>query len=331
MQVSISSSKETKYGIIRNLSIRYLMLREKLNVHYNQNNNTHSYYNENYHNNKFTSHLISNQEKIELQNLYGPRYMEIYDQCNNLLKDFEIDFNRLKEEQQKRIVPSFNEAESKLINQNIQMISDKMTKKLKKCKFLAKELKTLLASSDIDDNIKINMYQNLLNRLAETSRALQINEELYLQKYQELNGYDESFFSSNQNNNIINTNNNTINNINNYDSIETSQTQNFLSINSTAKKLDVAKERNKEIDVMVNTVNELKTIFEEVSNMVIFQGTILDRIDYNTYQSRHNIRRGNRELEDTHERLKSGCVRRLNQILIIAIFIMSILIIFKFF
>ena len=326
MLTSISSTKENKFGIIRNLSIRYLMIREKLNINYNK--NRYSNYLETSHNERFTSHLISSKDKIELQNMYSPKYMEIYEQCNNLLKDLDIEFNKLKEEQQKRIVPSFNEAESKLINQNIQMISDKMTKKLKKCKFLSKELKTLLASSDIDDNIKINMYQNLLNRLAETSRALQINEELYLQKYQELNGYDESFFSNNQNNNIINTINN---NINNYDSIETNQTQNFLSINSTAKKLDVAKERNKEIDVMVNTVNELKKIFEEVSNMVIFQGTILDRIDYNTYQSRHHIRRGNRELEETHERLKSGCIRRLNQILIIAIFIMSILIIFKFF
>ena len=326
MLTSITSTKENKFGIIRNLSIRYLMIREKLNINYNKNSN--SNYLETSHNERFTSHLISSKDKIELQNMYSPKYMEIYEQCNNLLKDLDIEFNKLKEEQQKRIVPSFNEAESKLINQNIQMISDKMTKKLKKCKFLSKELKTLLASSDIDDNIKINMYQNLLNRLAETSRALQINEELYLQKYQELNGYDESFFSNNQNNNIINTINN---NINNYDSIETNQTQNFLSINSTAKKLDVAKERNKEIDVMVNTVNELKKIFEEVSNMVIFQGTILDRIDYNTYQSRHHIRRGNRELEETHERLKSGCLRRLNQILIFAIFIMSILIIFKFF
>ena len=326
MLTSISSAKENKFGIIRNLSIRYLMIREKLNINYNKINN--SNYLETTHNERFTSHLISSKDKIELQNIYSPKYMEIYEQCNNLLKDLDIEFNKLKEEQQKRIVPSFNEAESKLINQNIQMISDKMTKKLKKCKFLTKELKTLLANSDIDDNIKINMYQNLLNRLAETSRAFQINEELYLQKYQELNGYDESFFSSNQN--IINTNN-TINHINNYDSIETNQTQNFLSINSTAKKLDIAKERNKEIDVMVNTVNELKKIFEEISNMVIFQGTILDRIDYNTYQSRHHIRRGNRELEETHERLKSGCIRRLNQILIIAIFIMSILIIFKFF
>ena len=63
--------------------------------------------------------------------------------------------------------------------------------------------------------------------------------------------------------------------------------------------------------------------------MVLYHGTILDRIDYNTYQARYNIRRGNRELEETHENLKSGCLKRLNQILIFAIFIMSILFIFK--
>jgi syntaxin 16 len=308
------SSKEKNNGVSRNLSMRYIMIREKMNIHYNKKNNIKSYFNEN-NSDRFTSQLISSKDKIELQNLQSPRYMDMYEQCNNLLKDLEIEFNKLKEEQQKRIVPTFDETNTKLINQNIQMISDKMTQKLKKCKYLTKELKSLLANSSLDDNIKINMYQNLLNRLAEITREIQINEEKYLQKYQELNGYEESFF--------------TINNSNNLDSIETLQSHAFNSNNK--KKIDISKERNKEIDQMVNTVNELKNIFQDVSNMVIFQGTILDRIDYNTYQGRYNIRRGNRELEESHERLKSGCLRRLNQILIIAIFIMSILIIFKFF
>ena len=35
--------------------------------------------------------------------------------------------------------------------------------------------------------------------------------------------------------------------------------------------------------------------------MVIYQGTILDRIFYNTYQSRHNIKRGKRELVENQE------------------------------
>jgi syntaxin 16 len=310
---SISSSKEKNNGVSRNLSMRYIMIREKMNIHYNKKNNIKSYFNDN-NNDKFTSQLISSNDRIELQNLQPPRYMDMYEQCNNLLQDLEIEFNKLKEEQQKRIVPSFDETNTKLINQNIQMISDRMTQKLKKCKYLTKELKTLLANSSLDDNIKINMYQNLLNRLAEISREMQINEEKYIQKYQELNGYEESYF--------------TINNTNNLDSIETFQSHVF---NSNKKKVDITKERNKEIDQMVNTVTELKNIFQDVSNMVISQGTILDRIDYNTYQGRHNIRRGNRELEESHESLKSGCLRKINQILIIAIFIMSLLIIFKFF
>jgi syntaxin 16 len=314
---SISSSKEKNNGVTRNLSMRYIMIREKMNIHYNKNNNIKSYFNEN-NNDKFTSQLISSKDRIELQSLQPPRYMDMYEQCNNLLQDLEIEFNKLKEEQQKRIVPSFDETNTKLINQNIQMISDRMTQKLKKCKYLTKELKSLLANSSLDDNIKINMYQNLLNRLAEISREMQINEEKYIQKYQELNGYEESYFT-------INNTNNT----NNLDSIETFQSHVFNSNNK--KKIDITKERNKELDQMVNTVNELKNIFQDVSNMVISQGTILDRIDYNTYQGRHNIRRGNRELEESHESLKSGCLRRVNQILIIAIFIMSLLIIFKFF
>ena len=306
------SFKESKYGISRNLSMRYLMIREKLNINYSKENNIRTYISENISNNRYTSKLIQSNDKIELQNVNNPKYMDIYEQCDNLLKDFDIEFNKLKEEQQKRIVPNFNETESKLITQNINMISTKMTQQLKKCKQLAKQLKTLLAESDLDENVKINMYQNVLNRLAETSRALQINEEMQLQKYQEFNGGEDSFF-----------------NINNFDSIETTQTQNFKSTDT--KKVDISKERNKEIDQIVKTVNDLKEIFQEVAEMVISQGTILDRIDYNIYQGRHNIRRGNREMEETHERLKSGCLRRLNQILIICIFIMSILIIFKFF
>lgn len=312
MKISRSSFKESKYGISRNLSLRYLTMLQKLNIHYNKENNSKALISEDISNNRYTSKLISSNDKIELTNITSPKYMQLYEECDNLLKEFDIEFNKLKEEQQKRIVPNFNETESKLITQNIQMISSKMTQQLKKCKNLTKELKIQLANSDLDENVKINMYQNLLNRLAETTRALQINEEMQLQKYQEFNGVEDSFY-----------------NINNYDSIETNQTQNFRSIDT--KKLDVNKERNKEIDQIVKTVNDLKEIFMDVSEMVISQGTILDRIDYNTYQTRHNIRRGNKEMEETHERLKSGCLRRINQILIGIIFIMAILIIFKFF
>jgi len=319
MNSSLVSLREHKYGIVRNLSIRFLMIKEKLNSNYN-------IVNEGSHSDRFTSQLISQKDRIELQNCESPKYIEIYERCSNLLKDFEIEFNKLQEEHQKQVNPNFNEIDIKLINQNIKEISERMTQQLKKCRALTKELKILLTKSPLDENVKTNMFQNLLNRIAYLSRELQVHAELHIQKYNEINkGDDNSFFTSN--NNIFNNNIN----MNNFDSIETNQTQLFYNSNGKSKKFDIIKERNKEIDVMVRSVNELKEIFLEASNLVIFQGTILDRIDYNIFQSRNSIRRGNRELEESNQKMKSGLLRRMNLILIFAIFIMSIIIIFKFF
>ena len=73
--------------------------------------------------------------------------------------------------------------------------------------------------------------------------------------------------------------------------ITSRQFKHKIIYSNNPKKLDVSKERNNELDLMV---------FQEVSDMVISQGTILDRIDNNLYQSRYNVRRGNREIEEIH-------------------------------
>ena len=53
------------------------MIKEKFYINYNKINN--SNYLEISHNKRFTSHLISPKDKIELQNMCETKYMEIYE------------------------------------------------------------------------------------------------------------------------------------------------------------------------------------------------------------------------------------------------------------
>ena len=56
----------------------------------------------------------------------------------------------------------------------------------------------------------------------------------------------------------------------------------------------------------------MAVLFKDLSTMVIEQGTILDRIDYNVKEAKINIKKGNIELEKTLKREKSfraqGCM-----------------------
>jgi len=67
-----------------------------------------------------------------------------------------------------------------------------------------------------------------------------------------------------------------------------------------------ADERHKEIIHIAQSINELAQIFRELSVLVIEQGTILDRIDYNIEQTRANVEVGHQQLEKANEYSKKA-------------------------
>ena len=75
---------------------------------------------------------------------------------------------------------------------------------------------------------------------------------------------------------------------------------------------ETSKLRSGDIEKLVNQINELAVIFKELSTLVIEQGTILDRIDYNIQEARASVRKGNTELAKTLKKENScrakGCM-----------------------
>jgi syntaxin 16 len=87
--------------------------------------------------------------------------------------------------------------------------------------------------------------------------------------------------------------------------------------------------REKEINQITKSINSLAEVFKDIQTMVIDQGTILDRIDYNVETTVVNLQQANQELQKSSDHQKSTTNRLCIMILIFLIAIMFLILIFK--
>ncbi|KAI4349917.1 hypothetical protein L6164_010459 [Bauhinia variegata] len=88
-------------------------------------------------------------------------------------------------------------------------------------------------------------------------------------------------------------------------------------------------EREKEIQQVVESVNELAQIMKDLSVLVIDQGTIVDRIDYNIQNVATTVEDGLKQLQKAERSQKQGGMVMCTTVLVIMCFIMLVLLILK--
>ena len=285
-----------------------------------------------------TSHLL-NYNEIELQNissnLDNSNYVESYKKVNNILEDLSINFASLKSLQQERIKPKFNdeEIENKKIDKEIKKLILNMMKKIKFCEALIKMeklKKNNIHNKDdsIEEKVKNNVKMNLIGKIQNFTNEFRKNEQQFLKNLKEIGG-GEDF--------IIDNNNHHHNNINNLDDSfssldeeKESLNKDFLYTQEDDLKSQI-RQRDEDINILANSINELAQIFKDLQNVVQEQGTILDRIDYNIDVSYENSKRGLKYIQKAEEHQNESCFRNAILVLFIIIFIETILIIFKIF
>lgn len=64
--------------------------------------------------------------------------------------------------------------------------------------------------------------------------------------------------------------------------------------------------------------------------MVVEQGAVIDRIDYNMEMTLINVQNGNKQLSDAKERMEKGCAAKLIKILFSFNLVLFFLLILKF-
>ena len=90
-----------------------------------------------------------------------------------------------------------------------------------------------------------------------------------------------------------------------------------------------SKHRSKEIDQLADSINSLAVLFKDFSVLVIEQGTILDRIDYNVESAAEHVEVANVHLEKTLRIEKSTRARSCMVCLAVTIFVMMVLLVIK--
>lgn len=91
----------------------------------------------------------------------------------------------------------------------------------------------------------------------------------------------------------------------------------------------IADERNREISALVGSINELSDMFREMGRLILEQGTLLDRIDYNLEQTVEHCERAQEQLVKADEHQKNNCGNKFIVFEIVLILALCLVLVFK--
>ena len=199
-------------------------------------------------------------------------------------------------------MPKFDDDENIKLNKGITNLVKEMTNDLQNCENIIKEINS---DSEINNNqIKQNIKQSIYTKIADFTKKYKLNQELYSDKYKDLVGEEEPSLHYSV------------------------KGFNFLMTESDNTK--ELRKRDNELNSLLNNVNDLASLFKDMQNLVMEQGTVLDRIDYNIDIAGVNVTKGKKSIIKANEYQKNNCFRNITIILLVCIFIECILLIFKF-
>ena len=142
------------------------------------------------------------------------------------------------------------------------------------------------------NNLKIerNVILKFTRNLQDIITKMQEQERKYVNKVIEQKNSDNNswmkVFGRSNINNISNGNENLLSDRNHF--------------------IDDVNERDEEINTIVKSINELADIFKSLSTLVVDQGTILDRIDYNMETAVNNVSKGKENIIEADKSQKKA-------------------------
>ncbi|CAK9257951.1 unnamed protein product [Sphagnum jensenii] len=218
-----------------------------------------------------------------------PAWVDISDQVSADMQRVQGKMVELTKAHSRALMPTFDDTSGE--EHTIELLSREITRLLKKAEQRLQQLSTGTAASQQDANIRKNVQRSLATDLQALSTDYRKQQKGYLQKLQqqqEGQSVDDGIGMGKK--------------VRQDDDDGFSEVQ-MAQLRQT-EALSV--EREKEITEIVESVNDLAQIMKDLSVLVIDQGTIVDRIDYNITNVATLVEKGVKELVKAEETQKKG-------------------------
>ncbi|CAK9315010.1 unnamed protein product [Citrullus colocynthis] len=246
-----------------------------------------------------------------------PAWVDVSEEIAANVQRARVKMVELAKAHAKALMPSFGDGkeDQRLIESLTQDITNLIKKSEKGLKRLS------VAGPSEDSNIRKNVQRSLATDLQNLSMELRKKQSTYLKRLrqQKEEGQDGIDIEMNLNGNRLRMED---------DDLE-HMVFNEHQMAKLRKSEAFTAEREREIQQVVESVNELAQIMKDLSVLVIDQGTIIDRIDYNIQNVATTVDEGLKQLQKAERTQKQGGMVMCASVLIIMCFVMLVLLILK--
>ncbi|KAK2612911.1 t-SNARE affecting a late Golgi compartment protein 2 [Conoideocrella luteorostrata] len=261
--------------------------------------------------------------------LLPPRWADVSDEITELLADVATKGQSLEKLHRKHVLPGFNDDEAKKAEElQIERLTQQITKSFHEChrriqrvEQLVRESKQSGAITKAEETMAKNIQISLATRVQDASASFRKKQSAYLKRLRDMGGLGTSTpterSSTPQSGAFVDPSLQESDADRSFSqlTLQAASQQKLLHSNDAA-----IAQREREIEDIAQGIIELSDLFRDLQNMVIDQGTMLDRIDYNVERMNEDVKGADKEI-----RVASGYQRRSTKRKIILLLIIIII------
>lgn len=219
-----------------------------------------------------------------------PAWIDISDEVDGILEEIDEKVTKLGVLHKKNALPGFDDRDDE--EKQIEQLTYEITTDLHRCQSLIKKFESATHNAN-EKEAEAKMAENMKIRMATKVQATSTSFRKMQSNY--LKSLRNEAFAENPS---VSTGGSTTTSSFLDDPGFTDETDNFDNLvnEQTYIQEDHIHQREQEINKIAQGIYELSTIFKDLQTMVIDQGTILDRIDYNIETTHTQVKSADKEL-----------------------------------